>query len=97
MLTFEQITEVMSVSIVDVIGSNNGGVSLMLNLMIFNTPYDIAYFFNKEGDIRLVPEQTFLDRLGLDDIYEYEFLDEFVYFIHNNIPNMDKIIEEYLK
>ena len=97
MLEIEQIKEVINVSIIDVIGESNGGVSLMLNLMVFEEPYEIAYWFNDNGDIRLVPEQKLLDNLELESIYDYEYIEDLVYFIHTSIPNMDKIIEEFFK
>ena len=87
---------IMSISIIDVKGKVNGGVSLLLNLMINDSSYEIAYWFNKIGDIRLVPEQVLLDKLEIETIYEYELIDDLIYFIHTNIPNMDKIIKEFL-
>lgn len=91
-----EINNSISVSIVDVIGSYSDGVSLLLSVMINNDVYEIAYWFNKNGDIRLSPEQKLLDILNVDSIYEYELLNELVYFIHDGIPNMDKIKKQYL-
>ena len=89
------INNIVNVSITDVLELNNGGISLLLSLLILDEPYEILYWFNKEGDVRLVPEQNFLDKLQIESVYDYEYINDLIYFIHTNIPNMDKIINKY--
>lgn len=90
------INQIINVSIIDVIGKYEDGISLMLSVLIYDEVYEIAYWFNKDGQIRLVPEQKLLDILGVQSIYEYELVEDLIYFIHINIPNMDKIQKDFL-
>ena len=96
MLDINQMNDIVNVSLVDVLGKNSGGVSLSLSIIILDEPYELLYWFNQNGNFRLVPDQKLLDTLGIDSIYEYEYINDFVYFIHSNIPNMEKIIKEFL-
>lgn len=90
------INQIVNISIIDVVGEYNDGVSLLLSVMIYDDVYEIAYWFNKDGEVRLVPEQSLLDVLGVESIYEYGLIEDLIYFIHINIPNMDKILKEFL-
>lgn len=86
----------VNISIVDVVGKIEDGVGLVLNLTLQDLSYDIGYWFNKDGYVRIVPDDNFLDLLNVNSIYEYERYDDLIYIIHSKIPNMNKIIEEYL-
>lgn len=91
------INQIITVSIIDVIGKYEDGISLMLSVLVYDEMYEIAYWFNKDGQIRLVPEQRFIDMLGVvETIYDYELIEDLIYVIHTNIPNMDKIQKEFL-
>jgi hypothetical protein len=86
----------MSVSIIDVIGKIGNGVGLLLSLVVEETTYEIGYWFNQEGQISIVPEKKLLERLNIDDIYEYKYINEFVYFVHESLPGTDMILREFL-
>lgn len=85
----------ISVSVIDYIGEMNGGVSLLLNVIINEISYEVAYWFNRNGEVRFVPEQKLLDKLNVKSIYEYNKFEELVMVIHSNIPNVDKILDEF--
>jgi hypothetical protein len=87
----------ISVSIIDYLGKIENGVGLLLSVVIKDSPYEIGYWFNQEGLFRIVPEPRLLEKLGVEDIYQYEYINEFVYFIHNSLPDTDKILEEFMK
>lgn len=86
----------MNISVIDVIGKIGNGVGLLLSLLVENTTYEIGYWFNKEGLISIVPEKRLIEKLNIDDIYEYKYINEFVYFIHNSLPDTDMILNEFL-
>lgn len=87
----------LSISILDVKGQINNGVGLLLNLMIKDEAFELGYWFNIHDDIIISPEDKLLIFLDVEKIEEYEYFDILINFIHENIPNKDKIIEEYLK
>lgn len=86
----------ISISIIDYIGKVGDGVGLLLSLVAGDISYEIGYWFNREGDIRIVPEPKLLEKLGIVDIYEYTYINEFLYFIHHSLPDTDKILNEFL-
>jgi hypothetical protein len=88
---------VISVSIIDYIGRMEDGVGLLLSVMIFDELYEIAYWFNREGKVSFVPEEKLLKRLGVDSIYDYEKVEDLIMVVHANIPNVDKILDEFIK
>ncbi len=87
----------ISVSIIDYLGKIENGVGLLLSIVIGNTSYEIGYWFNQEGLFRIVPEPKLLEKLEVEDIYQYEYINEFIYFIHNSLNDTDKILEEFIK
>ena len=87
---------VISVSIIDYIGKQEDGVALLLNVIIFEKLYEIAYWFNKKGQVRIVPEQKFLKKLNIESIYDYDKLEDLIFLIHSNIPNVNKILDEFI-
>lgn len=87
---------IISVSVIDYIGKMEDGVALLLNVIIFDQLYEMAYWFNKKGLVRIVPEEKMLKKLGVESIYDYDKLEDLVYLIHSNIPNVDKILNEFI-
>jgi hypothetical protein len=88
---------VISVSIIDYIGQLEDGVSLLLSVMIFDEFYEIAYWFNRKGDVRLVPENKLLNKLNVKSIYDYHYIEDLIIIIHSNIPNTDRLLDELIK
>ena len=87
---------IISVSVIDYIGQIEDGVALLLNVMIMDESYEVSYWFNREKQVRIVPEKKMLDKLNVQDIYDYDKLEDLVYIIHLNIPNVDKILDEFI-
>lgn len=77
----------MDISIIDIIGEINNGIGVLLSLVVNDTVYEIAYWFDNDGNFRIVPEQKMLDKLGIDTIYNYEKLDSFLIFIRSSIDH----------
>lgn len=86
----------ISVSIIDYFGKIENGVGLLLSIVSNEDTYELGYWFNREGQIRLVPDDKLLKKLNLKDIYEFEYINEFIYFIHNSLKDTDKILSEFL-
>lgn len=87
----------ISISIIDYLGQIENGVGLLLSMVMGNSSYEIGYWFNTEGQFRIVVEPKLLEKLEIEDIYQYEYINEFIYFIHNSLPSTDKILEEFIK
>lgn len=87
----------ISISIIDYLGKIENGVGLLLSMVSGNETYEIGYWFNREGKFRIIPDDKLLKKLNLEDIYEFEYIKEFVYFIHNSLKNPDDILNEFLK
>ncbi len=87
----------ISVSIIDYLGKIDNGVGLLLSLVASSTSYELAYWYNEDGLFRLVPEPKLLKKLEVNDIYQYKYINELIYFIHYNIPDPIKILNEFLK
>jgi hypothetical protein len=88
---------IISVSIIDYIGKMEDGVALLLSVKIFDQMYEVAYWFNRKGLVRIVPEEKMLNKLGVTNIYDYDNLEELVHLIHSNIPKVDKILDEFIE
>lgn len=93
----DEILNKISVSVIDISGVVNEGVVLLLNLMIGDEAFEIGYWFNKNNDIIISPEQKLLDYLEVDKINDFEYFNEFLYYIHENIQNKDIILKEFIK
>ena len=86
----------INVSIIDYLGKIENGVGLLLSIVAGDTTYEVAYWFNRDGHFRLIPEPKLLEKLGVNDIYEFEYINELIYFIHNSLPNTDMILDEFI-
>lgn len=93
----DNILNKISISVIDVDGVVNDGVVLLLNLMISDEAFEIGYWFNKNNDIIISPEQKLLDFLEVDKINDFEYFNELLYYIHENIPNKEYILKEIIK
>ncbi len=87
----------ITISVIDYLGKMNDGVGLLLSMVAGDTSYEIAYWYNREGHIRIVPEPKLLNKLGVNDIYEFKYINELIYFIHSNLKDTDKILDEFIK
>ena len=87
----------VNVSVIDYIGQIGDGVGMLINIVAGDSIYELSYWFNREGNFKIVPEQKILDKLGLTDIYEYDKIAELAIFIHKSLPDPEMIFEEFLK
>ena len=87
----------ISVSLIDINGELNNGVVLLLNMMVDDEAFEIGYWFNKDNEVIISPEQKLLDYLEIDKINDFEYFNELLYFIHENIPNKEAILKEFVK
>lgn len=87
----------INVSVLDYLGKVEDGVGMLLVIVAGETSYELGYWFNREGHVRLVPEPKLLEKLKVTDIYQYKYINELIYFIHNSLPDTNKILEEFLK
>ena len=88
----------ISVSLIDYIGKIDGGVGVILSLMLLDIQYEIVYWFNPKNDFRLTIEQKFYDNYPqIVDIYHYEYLIDLLYHIDTEVlPSREEIFKEFL-
>lgn len=87
---------IISVSVIDYIGVIEDGVAMLLNVIIFDEVYEMSYWFNRKGSVRLIPEKKFLDKINVENIYEYKSFNDLILLIHTNIPKVDEILDEFI-
>ena len=87
----------ISISIIDYIGQIDSGVGILINLVIEDTSYELAYWYNREGYVKIVPEQRLLDVLEVTDIYQYDKINELVQTIYDCLPDPNAILNEFIK
>ena len=87
----------VTVSVIDYLGKIEDGVGLLLSIVAGETTYEVGYWFNSDGHFRIVPEPKLLKILGVEDIYQYQYINELIFFIHSSLPDTDKILGEFIK
>lgn len=89
----------ISVSLIDYIGEIEGGVGVILNLMIKDNNYEMVYWFNPENKYHIKIEDKFYqDFPNVKNLYEYEYLIDLLHHIHENIlPEKSEIFKEFIK
>lgn len=82
-------------SIIDYVGVVDLGVAILLSLKIDENMYEFVYWFNIFGDYRLVPDDDFLELIGVKSIYEFKLFDDLIKKIEDVIPNKIDILCEF--
>lgn len=85
----------VSISIIDYIGEIGGGVGILLSMKVINSIYEIIYWFDIQGNIKLIPDEQLLKLLNVKDIYDYENIDDLVDKIENVLPDKIEILKEF--
>jgi hypothetical protein len=85
----------VNISLIDYIGIIENGVGLLLSIRVIDDIYEIIYWFNVDGNIKIITEEDFLILLGVKDIYEYDGLDNLINKIESVIPDKIDILKEF--
>lgn len=90
--------ETISVSLIDYIGKIENGVGVIISIMINDIPYEMIYWFNREGKRSIKIEEKFYYHYPqIRDIYEYEYLIDLLYYIDETLlPSREDIFNEFL-
>ena len=89
--------ELISLSIIDVVGQMDGGLAILFNLLANDLySYEVIFWYNKEGTILIEPEEKLLKRLNITDIKEYDKLEEMCFYFYSHIPNPDELLVKYI-
>jgi len=90
--------ETISVSLIDYIGKIENGVGVIISIMINNIPYEMVYWFNRDGKRSIKIEEKFYHHFPqIRDIYEYEYLIDLLYYIDETLlPSREDIFNEFL-
>ena len=88
----------INVSLIDYIGEIDGGVAVILSLLLNTEPYEIIYQFNQKNDFRITIEEKFYQHFpDVKDIYDYEYLIDLLYHIDNEVlPSREDIFKEFI-
>ena len=88
----------ISVSLIDYIGKIENGVGVIISIMINDIPYELVYWFNREGKRSIKIEDKFYRHYPqIRDIYEYEYLIDLLYYIDETLlPPKEEIFKEFL-
>ena len=85
-----------SITITDFIGVIENGIGVILSMIVGDKTYEFIYWFNKEGDYRLIAEEEFLLDQRLESIYEFPKLKHLIVFIDTFIlPSRAEIYKEF--
>ena len=87
--------ENVSIGIIDYIGVVGDGVGILLSIKIIDTIYEIIYWFNYKGNIKIVPANELLILLNIDSIYDYPDLEGLIDKIEEVIPDKISILKEF--
>lgn len=85
----------MNISIIDYIGEMNGGIGLLLSLVIKDDAYELSYWYNRDGLVRMVADDNLLTKLKVKNIYEYQHIQSLLDYIYLSLPEPEKILEEF--
>ena len=85
-----------SISIVDYIGKLEGGIGVILSVNINEHVFQMIYWFNKEGERRLVADENFLKLNDIKSMEEYSDLKNLIMYIDYKIlPPREEIYKEF--
>lgn len=85
-----------SISIVDYIGKLEGGIGVILSVNVNEHIFQMIYWFNKEGDRRLVADEDFLSLNNIKNMEEYQDLKNLIMYIdYKVLPPREEIYKEF--
>ncbi len=85
----------VNIGIIDYIGIIGDGVGILISFKIIDTIYEMIYWFNASGVVRLVTDPAFMELIGVDNIYKYSGLDDLLDRIEEVIPEKPAILKEF--
>jgi hypothetical protein len=89
----------MIVSLIDYIGKVENGVAMLFSLSIHDKIYEMIYWINPDGLYTVEIEDDFYkDYPNIENINNYEYLPDLLYYIHVEIlPDCKEIFNQFLK
>lgn len=85
----------MNISVIDYIGVVNDGISVLLSWNIDDKFYELIFWFNKKNEYSIYVTDDLLKRLGVDDIYKWDQLKNFIIYVNAVLPPKEKIYKEF--
>lgn len=90
--------EYVNLSIIDIVGEMDNGVAIIFNLLANNKDsYEVIFWYDRDRNIIIEPEEKLLIRLGVNDINEYDKISEMCFYFYSHIPNPDDVLKQYLE
>lgn len=84
-----------SISVVDYIGKVKDGVAIILSINIDDTIYQMIFWFNKNSNYVLTVDEKMLTLLNVENIYEYENLEDLLKKIFFALPPVKELFEKF--
>ena len=85
----------LSVSVIDYIGKIKDGIAILLSLNIDDEIYELVFWFNRTLNYTLTVDDKLMKTLGLDNIYDYPYIDKLIDLIFKTIPPVEEIFDKY--
>lgn len=85
----------VSFSVIDYIGKVEDGVALILSMKVEDSIYELAYWFNKEGNYVITADKYFLNKYNLMETSDFKGYEELKILIDKNIPPHEEIFKEF--
>ena len=85
----------MNISLIDYIGKVNNGIAILFSWIIDDDYYEFVFWFNKNNDYKIFTESNLTSKLGIDNMNDWEQIENFIIFINSIIPPKDEIFKEF--
>lgn len=85
----------MDISIIDYIGPVNGGFAILMSWILLDDYYEFIFWFNEDNEYRIYTNDDINKKLGVDDIHDWNLINEFIVHINSIIPSKKEIYKEF--
>jgi len=85
----------MNITIIDYIGVIKGGVTILMSWIINDEYFEFIFWFDEKNDYKIYTEDNLNNKLGINDIYEWCQLENFIIYLNSIIPPKKEIFNEF--
>jgi hypothetical protein len=85
----------MDVSIIDYIGKIENGIAILMSWILNDEYHEFILWFNKKGQYKIFCNENLNEIIGVDDINNWELIDNFIIYLLSILPNIDDIFKEF--
>lgn len=85
----------MNISLIDYIGEVNDGIAILLSWILDDEYFEFIFWFNPKNDYKIFAESNLTSKLGIDNMHDWEQIENFIIFINSIIPPKSEIFKEF--